>query len=200
MDIFLGRCGNKPTTTKPPLRDKTKMKTKTTKPLILALATTISAAFPAAAQLSDTLIYTPLNINLVIPENGPPASEFVPAFAPVPNLQDQAVLLFEPGGTAGVRVLSDALWVQNGFLYFESDVNDVLPNFPASIPVVGTLDETGTLQDLGVLMISPTGAPAFNPGTLLVASDVETPEPSTLAMLGIGGIIGAASFLRRRKV
>jgi len=176
------------------------MKTKTTKTLILALIASITAALPAAAQLSDTLIYTPLSINITISETNP-ATEFVPAFAPVPNLPDQAVLMFESGGTAGNRILSDALWVQAGQLYFESDVNDVLSHFPASIPVVATVTETGNLQDLGILFLSPTGAPAFTPNTLLVASDVEpTPEPSTLALLGIGGAVGAASFLRRRKI
>jgi hypothetical protein len=187
-----------------PYGKKTNMKSKITKPLILALVTTVAAVMPAAAQLSDTLIYTapPVNINITIPENGPPASEFVPAFAAVPNLPNQAILMYESAGTAGNQILSDALWVQAGQLYFESDVNDVLTHYPgpAAIPVVASVVETGNLQDLGILFLSATGAPAFPPNTLLVASDVETPEPSTLALLGIGGAVGAASFLRRRKV
>ena len=180
------------------------MKTKTSYALTLSLVT-ITAAAPlrAAAQLSDTLIYTapPININMTISETNP-ATEFVPAFAPVPNLPNQAVLMFEAGGTAGNQVLSDVLWVQAGFLYFESDVNDVITHYlrPAAIPTVASVVETGNLQDLGILFLSATGAPAFPPRTLLVASDVETPEPSTLALLGIGGAVGAASFLRRRKV
>jgi len=178
------------------------MKTKTTKPLALVLVTIISAALPAAAQtqLSDTVIYTPTSFSATIPENNPLVSEFLPAFAPAPNVPDQAVLMFEQGGTAGNQVLSDALWVQAGQLYFESDVNDVLTQLPPAIPVVNSVVETGNLQDLGVLFRSPTGAPAFLPNTLLVASDIETPEPSTLALLGIGGAVGAFSFLRRRKI
>jgi hypothetical protein len=179
------------------------MKTKTTKPLALVLVTIIAAALPAAAQpqLSDTVIYTPTSFSATIPENNPQIPEFLPAFAPAPNVPDQAVLMYEQGGTTGNLVLSDALWVQAGFLYFESDVNDVLIHWPvAGIPVVGSVTETGNLQDLGILFKSPTGAPAFQPNTLLVASDVDqTPEPSTLALLGIGGAAGAFSFLRRRK-
>jgi hypothetical protein len=176
------------------------MKTKITYLLALAIATTLAAALPAAAQ-SDIIIYTPLAININVPETGAPGSEFVPAFAPVSNLPDQAVLLLDPPGPNGQQNISDAIWSQGGFLYFESDVNGLFTHWPvAAIPVVAAIPETGLLQDVGVLFQSPTGAPAFAPNTLLIASTEATPEPSTFALLGIGGAVGAASFLRRRKV
>lgn len=179
------------------------MNTKSKHPLVLALVAAAAAALPAAAQTnqSDILIYTPAGINMTLVER-PTGPEFVPAFAPVPNLPDQAVLLLEQGSSAANPIISDAIWIQAGFLYFESDGDiagaNPVPDFPTTIPIVGSLFETGQLQDIGVLMQSPSGAPAFAPGTLLVLSDVETPEPSTLALLGVG-TIGAMTFLRRRK-
>jgi hypothetical protein len=200
-DIFSGECGSKSTTNNNSTSrtGKTNMKTKTTHSLALALITIAAAALPAAAQ-SDTIIYTPLGININVPETGAPGSEFVPAFAPVPNLPDQAVLLLDPPGP-GNQNISDAIWSQSGFLYFESDVNGLLTHWPvAGISVVAAIPETGLLQDVGVLFQSASGAPAFAPNTLLIASTEATPEPSTFALLGIGGAVGAASFLRRRKV
>jgi hypothetical protein len=203
MDIFFDGCGSKPTTnnTLALLQGKTNMKTKTTHPLALALVTIAAAALPAAAQ-SDTVIYTPTSFSMTIPESSPTASEFLPAFAPVPNLPDQAILMIEPGGTAANPIVSDELWVQAGFLYFASDdVNGVLPPIPTTIPVVATVVEDGTLQDLGILLKAPGGALGLPPNELLVSSDIsDTPEPSTIALLGIGGAVGAASFLRRRKI
>jgi hypothetical protein len=109
--------------------------------------------------------------------------------------------MFEGVPSTGQAVLSDALWVQAGYLYFESDYNDVLTYYPGStvVPTVASIQETGTLQDLGVLLMLPTGGPAMAPGTLLVSSDItDVPEPSALALIGMGGT-ALAAFLRRRK-
>ena len=170
-----------------------------------AMAIVLLAAGARAQVLSDEVIFAPLGINLVIPENGPPGSEFVPAFAPIPGFGDQAVLLLEPGTPAPVN--SDALWVQNGFLYFESDdENGNLPNFTAflnSRPGGGpplpsiSIPETGGLQDVGVLLLNAAGGP-LPPQTLLIASDIDIPEPSTLALLALGGVV--IGGLLRRKV
>jgi hypothetical protein len=158
----------------------------------------------SAQILSDQVIFTPTGFNQIIPENGPPGSEFLPAFAPLPGFGDQVVLLLEPGTSAPVN--SDALWVQNGFLYFESDdENGNLPNYAAYLnsrpgqppPPTTIIPETGALQDIGVLLINVAGAP-LPPQSLLVASDIDVPEPSTFALLAIGGLVIGAGI--RRKV
>src|ERR1022692_1514294 len=175
------------------------MKTKILYTLAAALAASLAATTIHAQQASDQIIYTPTGLDVLLPENGPPGSEFLPAFAPVPNLPNQAILMYE--GVPGQSLLSDALWVQGGYLYFESDYNDVLSSYPGSsvVPTVASIEETGTLQDLGVLLTLnglPGGPPALPPNTLLVSSDV--PEPSTLALIGMGWT-ALATLLRRRK-
>jgi hypothetical protein len=164
--------------------------------VLYTLAAALAASFAATtvhAQPSDEVIYTPTSYDVFLPENGPPGSEYLPAFAPAPvNLPNQAVLLYD--GVPGQSELSDALWVQSGYFYFESDYNEQpLTYYPASgvTAVVASIQETGELQDVGVLL-----SPALPSGTLLVMSDV--PEPSTLALIGMGGT-ALAALIRRRK-
>ncbi len=168
------------------------MKTKVLYTLAAALAASL-AATTAHAQASDEVIYTPTSYDVFLPENGTsPASEYLPAFAQAANLPDQVVLMYD--GVPGQSELSDALWVQSGYFYFESDYNEQpLIYYPASgvTTVAASIQETGELQDVGVLL-----SPALPPGTLLVSSDV--PEPSVLALIGMGGT-ALAAFLRRRK-
>jgi hypothetical protein len=182
------------------------MKTNILNKVLVAMAVVLlsAGAHAVVAIPSDEVIFTPTGFNQLIPENGPAGSEFLPAFAPAPGLPDQAIELTEPGTPA--PQLSDALWVQNGYFYFESDdENGNLPNFSGflnSFPVGGPppptveIPETGQLQDLGVLLVGPN-AP-LPPGTLLVQSDLDVPEPSTLALLAIGGM--AIGRMLRRKV
>ena len=177
----------------------------------LSLAALLAASFIAStahaqgvlpAGASDEVIFVPTAYTAIIPENGPAAGEFLPAFAPAPNVPDQIVYLTEPGISTAV-VISDAIWVQSGFLYFESDsevngVDGLATAPPAGLPVTATIPETGLLQDIGIILKEPTGGPAFAPGALLVGSDVETtPEPSTLALLGIGSVACLKMFRRR---
>ena len=85
-------------------------------------------------------------------------------------------LLDSPGGK-----ISDYIWVDfTGKLWFESDNGTgnfaALP--PAGLPLLGTLVENGSLQEVD----------QFFPGgvtrTLFVQSELDTPEPSTLLLFG----------------
>jgi hypothetical protein len=113
-------------------------------------------------------------------------SEFFPAFAPAPPIPNIAVVLYED---ATQSVVSDQIWIQNGFFYFASDP-DLVNLQTLNIPVIGALVEDGTPQDVSQFFTLPAG-------TLLVQSDVEpTPEPGTvsLALLGCGILL----VLKRR--
>lgn len=63
-----------------------------------------------------------------------------------------------------------------------------------STSVNGSLEETGTSLDSFGVINSSTGA---NQNVIFDALDVTVPEPTTLALLGMG--IGSIYFLRRRK-
>src|SRR5271157_2988380 len=112
------------------------MKNKVLYTLAAALATSFAATTAHAVAQSDEVIYTPTAFDRLIPEGYPdPASEFLPAFAPAPQgLPDQVILMLEPGGVVGGQgQVSDALWVQAGWFYFESDWNEQpLVYWPAS--------------------------------------------------------------------
>lgn len=110
-------------------------------------------------------------------------SEFAPAFAGPFALADGAVLLYDdPSQT----VVSDQIWVQNGFFYFASD--EGLQTL--SVPVLGGLLETpGQQQDVSSFF-------GLDPGSVLVTSDV--PEPSSVALAGLG-LACLLSVARRRK-
>jgi hypothetical protein len=156
----------------------------------------MAAVIPARAQtnFSDRIFAPQLGIDISIPES---TNQFLPAFAgPFPNVPDQAIVFYEPGPAGTNYVPSDAIWIQAGHLYFESDVNNQLTFLPAAIPVIhAPVVEDGTLQDVGQYFQGAGGVPLFGPNVLYVQSDVEVPEPSSIALLVLGGI---AVCLRRR--
>src|SRR4029077_3799007 len=66
----------------------------------------------------------------------------------VSSVPDGAVLLVE---SAGSTVVSDQIYVSQGQLFFASDPN--LANLSAlGVPILGTIVEDGTLQDVGALL------------------------------------------------
>jgi hypothetical protein len=175
------------------------MKTKILCSIAATVAVSLASTLQAQAQLqtnSDRVVIffpgLPLT-DITIPEGGAVGAEFLPAFAPAPGLPDQGVFLIEPA----TGNLSDALWVQQGFFYFESDVNDQLTHIPPTIPFLAPIAETGLLQDLSSKFLTSAGLP-LPAGTVQVQSDVEVPEPSTMALAGFG-MLALLMKLRRHK-
>ena len=113
-------------------------------------------------------------------------SEFAPAFAGPFAIDNGAVLLYDDPSQS---VVSDQIWVQNGFFYFASGSS--LQDLQAlGIPVVGGVLETpGQPQDVSGAFGQPSGS-------VVVVSDV--PEPGSLAVAG-AGLACLVSFVRRRK-
>jgi hypothetical protein len=180
---------------------KDKMKTKILCSMAATVAVTLVSTLQVQAQLQTNsdrvvIIFPGLApVDITLPEGGATATEFLPAFAPAPGLPDQGVIMFEPGTPAGA--LSDAIWVQQGFFYFESDVNEQLTHVPPTIPFGPPIAETGLLQDLSPLFHTSTGAP-LPLGTVQVQSDLEVPEPSTMALASFG-LLALLMKLRSRK-
>lgn len=94
-------------------------------------------------------------------------------------------LLESPGGP-----VSDYIWVDfQGNLWFESDDNGgfgALP--PAGLPLLGTLVESGQLQEVDQFFPGGSTRPLF-----IESVEQQVPEPSTLLLLG-----PAALFLFNR--
>jgi hypothetical protein len=88
------------------------------------------------------------------------------------------VVLYEADG----HTISDYLWVDptTGLMTFESDLPGggfaKLP--PAGLPFFGGFIEDGTLQQVNQLFPGGGGRPLF------IESSIDTPEPSTLLLLG----------------
>src|SRR5262249_24051544 len=146
----------------------------------------------AAAVQSDLVMYQG-NIVGVLPEGGPPGSEFLPAFCGAPpTLPNAAVLLLEPGTTT----LSDQIWFQNGAFFFASDpdFHDLGPN-GLNIPIIAQIEETGDLQDLRAYFELP-------PNWVVVQSDVtidtDIPEPGTFLFAGTALVLVGIRKLRPR--
>jgi hypothetical protein len=113
------------------------------------------------------------------------ASQFYPAFLPAPaGIPNIGVVFFED---ASQTILSDQLWIQNGFWYFASDPDTV--NFQSfGIATVGALVETGAPQDVSAFF----GLPA---GSMQVQSDFAVPEPASGLLAGLG--VGLWLLLKR---
>jgi len=120
----------------------------------------------------------------------PNVSEFLPAFLPAPGLGNAAVILYED---AAQTIVSDQLWVQggpNGAFFFASDPD--LQNLDQlGIPEFGRLTETGGLQDVSQFF-------GQAPNSIMVASDLNIPEPSTLVLAGLG-MLGVALWRRKHR-
>lgn len=165
----------------------------------LAVATVLvaggMATLPVQAQLpgaSDLVLFGPASNPLgavgYVQIFETDASEFRPAFLPaaanVPN--NTGVVFYED---TAQTILSDQLWVQNGFWYFASD--PALVNFASlGITTAGALTEDGTQQDVSGFFFLP-------PGSMLVLSDIDVPEPTTLTLVGLGA--AGLMIIRRRK-
>jgi hypothetical protein len=142
--------------------------------VVFCIALGFLTSAPAYAQLAPSdVLFCQGGPAIIIPEGGPPGSEFLPAWCPAPGIPNLAFLLFEPGGS----VLSDQIWTQNEFFYFASDPDfvDLGPN-GLNIPIIGGMVETGAPQDLSPFFGLP-------PGWAVVQSDVgneEVPEPASI--------------------
>ena len=161
-----------------------------------------------------------------IPETGPGAAEaeaiFPPgvvAAIPVPLPPGSiAVILTEPAGEAtesgpiifpgpnGPVFVSDVvistLNSQATFppiIALVSDGDPLLAQLVATLPpTTPFIPETGGLQDLTLPLVPGGVFPGFGPVTVLVRSDVTTPEPSSIALLALGCVGFAAWAWRNR--
>jgi hypothetical protein len=133
-----------------------------------------------------------------------PGAFFVVLTEPANEVPDPGEIQIPISGPAGTAFVSDVVistignQVQQPFQV--SLVSDGDPDLPAIVQFLlstGTpfnaIPETGALQDLTPMLVPP----AF-PWTVQVASDVNVPEPSTLA-LGIAGLAGLGFVTLRRK-
>jgi len=107
------------------------------------------------------------------------------AFLPAPtNMPNIGIVMYED---ASQSLVSDQLWVQQGFWYFASDP-DLVDFHAAGISLVGALVEDGTQQDVSEYFGLP-------PNSMSVMSDV--PEPASGLLLGLAG--GLLFFLQRQR-
>jgi hypothetical protein len=145
----------------------------------LAVCSVFAIAGAAPAGGTDEVLYrgTPYCVN----------NDDCEAFANWGPTTAGYIELLEPDGSGQV---SDYLWVDfTGHLWFESrdpgGTFAALP--PAGLPLLGTLVEDGTLQEVDQFFPGGETRPLF------VESDSTTPEPSTLLLVG-----PAAVFLFNR--
>jgi hypothetical protein len=174
------------------------MKTKTLLPLAAALAGSLFAALPAHAVpgTSDTVLF--FGTPFTIPEGtgSAPESTITLGTGPVGAIGYVSLLESPTAGNVPPNV-SDYLWLENGVFFFASDGDPGgFPAVPFDAAVAGaplaSIPETGTFQDLSPFF-------GLTPSSILVMSDVSaTPEPSTLALFGLGGA-ALVNCLRRRK-
>lgn len=126
--------------------------------------------------------------DFVLPEPVEGAPEpFLAAFYGPVLAPDQLILFVEPDGQE-----SDRLWIQNGYLYFESDPLEPTSTLP---PTVATITENGKFQRVDQYF--EHDPLAFFP-RIEVFSDVEpVPEPGSVLLLLIG-VVGLVSVRRRQ--
>jgi len=154
--------------------------------LTLGIAqTALAAPLPPGTSDRVLLLLNGLaNTDVLIPER-PPGNLEPPVVIPCPNLDGHtpclagaSVGLFESRGG-----LSDVLFVTASALTFESDAEGgpVLDPLPGMV----FLPETGDLQDVSALLLSPAQIAAGF--TLFVQSDLEpAPEPASAVLLALG--------------
>jgi len=119
-------------------------------------------------------------------------------FLTFPGENDLSGLTGAPAGTSDALALTSVtlLGVSRVSAFFISDgagpiLQGLFNNFATSLPVLGSLRENGQWQDLTNFFV-----PGSN-GLIFVQSDVDVPEPASLALLG-SALIGFA-VVRRRK-
>jgi hypothetical protein len=142
-------------------------------------------------------------------------SNIAPALNPVQSLGEHFAVLTEPPTDQSGPHISDIILlvvepvggsptapVQRVTLEFCSDgapcFADLLARLPSGVPSV---EETGALQDITALLLSGPDLDQPRPLVVSVSSDlggVETAEPGTLAVLGLG-IAGLGWTNRRRR-
>jgi len=107
------------------------------------------------------------------------------------------VLLTEPGSTT----ISDIVVVNGVVVSLISDSPEGTPLAAfATITILGTLEETGGVQDL-TGFFTPAGL-TLPPGSITVQSDVEatTPLPAALPLFATGlGALGLLGWRRKQK-
>jgi hypothetical protein len=156
---------------------------------IAAVVSLCSIASVHAQVLSDSVTVAGNPNPYFLPEDG--TAQFLPAFFGPINAPDQYIQFNEPG----TQMASDYLWIQAGYLYFESDApQNVFPVQPSG-PLVKVLDETGLPQEVSGYFQAATGV-VLPP--IQIVSDVTVPEPTTLVMGGLGGLAALLVSLRRK--
>jgi hypothetical protein len=157
-------------------------------------ALSLLAAGAAWAQVnpSDSVFCLGV-LPVTLPETGP--TQFAPAFCPAPGLANLQVRIYQD---VNLTQLSDVLYIQTQFFYFQSDVNDILtPPDPSLFPIVGRIQENGLIQDASAFFVLPTGG-TLPPGYVEFQSDLNPiPEPATIPVVAVGLAILVGARLRR---
>jgi hypothetical protein len=152
-------------------------------------------ALRAQGGVSDSVFCVGV-LAATLPENG--LTQIAPAFCPAQGVANMQVQIFQD---PNLTQLSDVLYVQQQFLYFQSDVNDILqPPDPALFPIVGRIQENGGIQDASSFFLLPTGG-HLPPGYVQFQSDLNPiPEPTTIPVVAAGLAILVGARLRHRRI
>jgi len=151
------------------------------------------------SDLADPPIAPVTDVPTVIQQNAEDYLFLVPVTPGAVGL-DTAFTLTDPGTGALSDYVTFSYTVGSNFLLVEM-VSSPVGEGPLAPPSVsstfGTAVENGTLQTIPL----PTGTPAIASGlTITFASDVEAiPEPASLAMSAIAGVVGLGVWARRRR-